>query len=302
MKTIHLSVSLLMACSAFAGTEHRISKEEYVDQWSPVAVEQMLQHGIPASITLAQGILESANGNSELALKGNNHFGIKCHGWDGKKMYIDDDAKNECFRVYKSADESYRDHSEFLKGYNRYAFLFEYSADDYVSWAKGLKKAGYATNPKYPDLLIGIIEDLNLNRFDEMASPELAAPMIATSSSMKANSHQVQIHERGVRYVVAKKGDTFYKIAQECGLTLSQLYRFNDFGGQKDFLEPGDVVYIQAKKRGKLFGKEDVVVQKEMTLDELSQVYAVNKQTIIRLNGYTENIEVIAKGEKVTLR
>lgn len=294
------SCVLAVSFGAAASGAHKISKQEYVDQWSPVAVEQMLQYNIPASITLAQGILESANGNSELAQKGNNHFGIKCHGWDGKKMYIDDDAENECFRVYKDGEESYRDHSEFLKTYNRYSFLFDYGTEDYKSWAMGLSKAGYATNPKYPDLLIGIIEDLNLHEYDKLQ--QQAVPVLAQTSAMQRNVHNVQVHDQGVNYVVAKSGDTFYSIAQEFGLTLSQLYRFNDFGDRKDYLEPGDVVYVQAKKRGKFFGKEEIVLTEDMSVEELSQRYAVNKHTIQRLNGYAEETEVIARGEKVILR
>ena len=303
MKHLITSIAVLAVSASFAGGHNRISKQEYVEQWSPVAVEQMVEFGIPASITLAQGILESANGNSVLATKGNNHFGIKCHGWEGKKMYKDDDRENECFRVYKNAKASYRDHSEFLKKYNRYAFLFDYKSDDYKSWAKGLKKAGYATNPKYPQLLIDIIEDLELHKYDKLGNSDVfQAPQILASNSMHSNTHTIRVHERGVKYVVAKNGDTFYKIAQEYNLTLSQLYRFNDFGDQKDFLESGDIVYIQAKKRGSLFKKEEIVLASDMSLHELSQAYAVNMESVKRLNQYSEETNVIAKGEKVTLR
>ena len=152
MKRVFTITAVLLAGASLAN-DARISKSEYVDQWKETAIKEMVDNNIPASITLAQGILESASGNSSLAVKGNNHFGIKCHGWKGKEMYADDDAKNECFRVYKSADESYKDHSEFLKTYSRYAFLFTYDVTDYKSWARGLKKAGYATNPQYPSML-----------------------------------------------------------------------------------------------------------------------------------------------------
>lgn len=300
MKTIVSAFAVALASFGWASETHVISKQEYVQQWSPIAVQEMQKYGIPASITLAQGILESANGNSKLAVEGNNHFGIKCHDWDGKKMYKDDDAANECFRVYRSGEESFKDHSEFLKTHNRYAFLFNYSADDYKSWARGLREAGYATNSKYPDLLIGIIEDLHLDTYDKMSSGVVSAPVLA--QSVQRNAHNVQTHERGVDYVVVKAGDTYYSLAQEFGLTLSQLYRFNDLGDKKDFLEPGDIVYVQAKKHGKLFSKEEIVLTKDMTIGELSQYYAVNKRTIQRLNGFTDDIQVIAKGEKVILR
>lgn len=287
----------------------KISKQQYVDNWKGVAIEQMMMHEIPASITLAQGILESANGNSELAQKANNHFGIKCHDWKGDKVYKDDDTKNECFRAYKTAEQSYVDHSEFLKKHKRYAFLFDYKSDDYKSWAKGLKQAGYATNPKYPDLLIGIIEDLNLSQYDNFSNTKIGKqPQIVEvkkteiKSNIRTNSHQVYIHEKGVKYVVAKKGDTFYTIATEFGLKLSQLYRYNDFDKHKDVLESGDVIYIRPKKRANLFKKEEIVVEKEISLIELSQKQALNINSLKRLNDITNDEAIIASGRKVTLR
>ena len=303
MKQVITTIAICAVASSFAGESSRISKQEYVQQWSQVAVQQMVEYGIPASITLAQAILESANGNSNLAKEGNNHFGIKCHGWEGEKMYKDDDRDNECFRVYKNAEASFKDHSEFLKMYNRYAFLFDYSSDDYASWAKGLKQAGYATNPNYPQLLIDIIEDLNLHEYDRIGkSEDLKAPLIATNSQVQGNSHMLKEHERGVKYVVVKKGDTFYKIAQEFGLTLSQLYRFNDFEAGKDFLESGEIVYVESKKKGSLFKKEEIVLTKNMTIQEISQVYAVDLESVRRMNHYSEEQKIITKGEKVTLR
>lgn len=300
MRTLFSLAAVACISVSWAEESHKITQREYVDQWGGVAVEQMARFRIPASITLAQGILESGNGNSELAVKGNNHFGIKCHGWSGKKMYVDDDAKDECFRVYNSGAESYKDHSEFLKTYERYAFLFEYDEDDYKSWARGLKSAGYATNPKYPDLLIELIENLELDKYDKMVTNEISAPILA--SSRQRNTHTVNVHERGVDYIVVKAGDTYYSIAQEFGLTLSQLYRFNSFDQKKDFLEPGDVVYVRAKKSGNLFKKEEQVLDKSMTVEEISQVYAIRLKTLRRLNGWDENTKEIAAGAKVILR
>ena len=149
----------------------KMSRQEYIEKYKDIAIREMDKTGIPASITLAQGCLESGNGNSELAQKAKNHFGIKCHSsWKGEGFYMDDDAKDECFRVYKDPEESYKDHSEFLVNGSRYDFLFELKPTDYKGWAHGLKKAGYATNPKYPDLLIKIIEDEELNLLDEKKS------------------------------------------------------------------------------------------------------------------------------------
>lgn len=301
MKKVFTITSLLLAGTSFAN-DARISKSEYVGQWKETAIQQMMENNIPASITLAQGILESASGNSTLALKGNNHFGIKCHGWSGKTVYMDDDSKNECFRAYKTAAESYSDHSEFLKTYSRYAFLFTYDVSDYKSWANGLKKAGYATSPDYPSLLIGIIEDLNLNEYDKMGLPsEITTPELIASSSVYTNKHEVIQHESKVKYVVIKKGDTFYSISKEFGLNLSQLYRYNNFEANKDLLEPGDIVYIQPKRRGSIFKNKEIVVAKSMSINELSQKYATNVKSIKRLNDFADDA-MVSKGDVVNLR
>ena len=144
--------------------------ELYVKKYSDLAVKEMKQYKIPASITLSQGILESGNGESRLATKGNNHFGIKCHGWKGKEIYADDDEENECFRKYRRVEDSFRDHSIFLSNNGRYSFLFELDLNDYKGWAHGLKKAGYATSPNYAEKLISLIEKYNLSRFDKYST------------------------------------------------------------------------------------------------------------------------------------
>ncbi len=301
MKRVITLSALLLAGTSFAN-DVRITKSEYVDHWKATAIQQMIDNNIPASITLAQGILESGSGNSALAISGNNHFGIKCHGWTGKKMYLDDDKDNECFRVYKTADQSYKDHSEFLMGYSRYAFLFTYDVTDYKSWAKGLKKAGYATNPKYPDLLIGIIEDLNLDQYDRngLLSEGYKSELIA-STDVYSNNHNVVLHESKVKYVLAQKGDTFYKISKEFGLNLSQLYRYNNFDGNKDVLEEGDIIYIQPKRRGIIFKNKEIVAKTDMRVEELSQMYATNVKSFKKLNNFTDGTTA-SKGESVNLR
>ena len=149
-------------------------QQQYIEKYAPVAVAEMQRSGVPASITLAQGLLESGSGRSTLATKGNNHFGIKCHSkWTGDTIHADDDRKNECFRKYKSADESFRDHSDFLRYSDRYKFLFELERTDYKGWAYGLKQAGYATDPTYASKLIKYVEDYNLSRYDTL-TPEQA--------------------------------------------------------------------------------------------------------------------------------
>ena len=169
-------IAVLMLVTTMSATAQVPQIEKYVEEWAPTAVREMYRSGVPASITLAQGILESRYGLSPLAAEGNNHFGIKCHkDWTGKKQYHDDDEKGECFRVYDSADESFRDHSDFLRYRDRYKFLFEFETTDYKSWANGLKKAGYATDPGYPDKLIKYIEDYKLNEYDSMTLAQAEA-------------------------------------------------------------------------------------------------------------------------------
>lgn len=286
-KLMILLVLFLAIYSGVRANEKRISNDEYVEMWRQVAVEQMIDFKIPASITLAQGILESGSGNSMLAQKGNNHFGIKCHGWQGDKMFLDDDQKDECFRVYDNAELSYVDHSEFLVGKSRYASLFENDITDYKAWAKGLKDAGYATNPKYPNLLIEIIERLNLSELDRLGLPiasKLKSKSTSVNTSNKSTTHLVQNHENKVKYIVAKRGDTFYKISKEYSVGLWQLYRYNDFGNNKDVLEEGDIVYLQpkrkrAKEKGALF-----VVKSKITLREISQQEAIKVESLLKMN------------------
>lgn len=218
----------------------------YIDVFKTVAIEEMNKYGIPASITLAQGILESGSGNSSLAKYANNHFGIKCTSeWKGKAYYKDDDQSNDCFRVYKDARESYKDHSEFLKR-KRYSFLFELDKNDYKNWALGLKTAGYATNPKYPDMLIGIIEKYQLNQYD---TPESEKEKIAREDRVfteinanipvdKKKFSPVNVAPKdppttttGTKptdsYYLVKQGDTLFKISQLYKLTIDELKTLN---------------------------------------------------------------------------
>ena len=162
------ALALVMSMLISAVVPSKSPQDDYIRKYAPVAVREMYRSGVPASITLAQGLLESRYGQSDLALKGNNHFGIKCHDWTGKKMYHDDDRRGECFRVYGTADESFSDHSDFLRYRDRYKSLFNNDVTDYKAWAHGLKKAGYATDPAYPSKLIKLIEDYHLDKYDTM--------------------------------------------------------------------------------------------------------------------------------------
>lgn len=306
MKYFSVFIGSLMVNLVFANETKKYTQEEYVETWKSTAVSQMIQFKIPASITMAQGILESGNGNSLLAQKANNHFGIKCHDWSGEKMYIDDDKKNECFRSYSSADESFADHSKFLTGRTRYASLFALSITDYEAWAKGLKEAGYATNPKYPDLLIDLIKRLKLDELDQLgtqtANPtELLTKNTVNKSESKLSSRVVLMHKNKIKYIVAKKGDTFYRISKEFGISLWQLYRYNDFGDKKDVLIEGDLVYLQPKRK-KSKTQSTFDVQTAITLRQISQLEGIKLESLLDKNNISSPDEVILKGEKINLK
>ncbi|MGY5850078.1 glucosaminidase domain-containing protein [Salegentibacter sp. F14] len=207
----------------------RYSVEDYIKDFSELAQEEMRLYNIPASITLAQGILESGAGQGDLSRRANNHFGIKCHDWDGPRVYHDDDARGECFRKYKDPKYSYRDHSLFLTERARYAPLFDLSADDYKAWARGLRKAGYATDRKYPEKLIGIIERYELYRYD-------ADVLKRPSPSYTHNPEPSELTYR------VEKGDTLYGIAKRYNVSVQDLQRYNDLKDAN--LAVGQILYI----------------------------------------------------------
>ena len=184
-----------------------LNTEDYVKYYSNIAMDEMVQFGIPASITLAQGILESGAGKGRLAVQANNHFGIKCHDWNGKKIYHDDDEEQECFRKYDNPEYSYRDHSLFLTNRGRYSFLFDLKRDDYKQWAKGLKKAGYATDPKYPQKLIDLIERYELYKYDNIV--------------LKKKNKQYKV----------RRGDTLYSISEKFNMSVNSIKRLNNLKG-----------------------------------------------------------------------
>ena len=198
---------------------------DYIRKYAAVSVKEMHLHRIPASITLAQGILESGRGRSELALKSNNHFGIKCHSeWQGQRVYHDDDHKGECFRKYQYVESSYDDHSAFLTQRRRYAFLFDYDSDDYKGWAKGLRRAGYATDKKYPNKLIKIIEDYRLHEFDKIKNR-------GGNKNIDVVTDDARTKKTIGKYYEVKKGDTLYSIARKFNTTVDTIKEIN---GLKD--------------------------------------------------------------------
>lgn len=227
--------------SVSAPARSKDATENYVDDFASVAMEEMKLYRIPASITLAQGILESGSGAGRLALEGNNHFGIKCHkDWTGGSIKHDDDALQECFRTYKDASYSYRDHSLFLSDRKRYAFLFSLGNDDYVAWARGLRKAGYATDPKYPEKLIGLIERYELFKYDAMVLGK--EPMKLPEKRVIPKVDYVE----GDTHRVAK-GDTLYNISKRYGLTVEELQQFNSLSDNNISL--GQIIYVSKPKK-----------------------------------------------------
>jgi LysM repeat protein len=281
-----IAFGLLILSNSVFGQE--ISRKEYIEKYSSLAIIQMHQYKIPASITLAQGILESNHGNSRLATKANNHFGIKCHGWEGKKIFADDDKKNECFRNYKNVLESFVDHSLFLNKYSRYEFLFDYKITDYKSWAKGLKKAGYATNSKYPELLIKIIEENKLYQFDREK----------IDKNLISGKRNIYMHPNKIKYVISQNQETYEKIAKSLNIKLKQILKYND-DNKLSVLKVGTKVFIQPKRnRSK---QRTHVVNKGEDLRSISQTYGIKMKSLKKRN------ELILKnglnnGDKLRLR
>ncbi len=323
MKNILLFPLLILTFNIYS----QISKQEYIKKYSPLAISEMRRTGIPASITLAQGLLESGSGNSMLAKQANNHFGIKCHkSWKGPKIYKDDDKKHECFRKYGSVKESYDDHSNFLVKYSRYDFLFELKPTNYKKWAKGLKKAGYATNPKYPQRLIKLIEDYNLYEFDtysdkkhkellaeyteietesDKEKPEENSTYIIKKRPKPVEDYEFQIGydiklNNNVKYVIAKKGDTFDKITKKLEKMFWELPKYNELD-KNTKLKQGQIVYIQPKRRKAEKGKEFHIVKKGETLYTVSQIYAIKTKHLQKLNNLKPNQKIHA-GDKIWLR
>lgn len=259
--------------------------QDYIDKYKDIAIEQMVKHGIPASITLAQGILESGAGKSVLAVKGNNHFGIKCHEWSGPTMIKSDDRPDDCFRVYKNARQSFEDHSAFLQR-PRYKSLFGLSRSDYRAWAKGLKECGYATNPSYPQLLISLIETYNLYTFDNKKHYDHDAarhPGKNTAISI-TNPHQVFSYNKNY-YIRARRGDSFVSLSKELNISAKRLASYNEL--DKDYvLKEGDVIYLKKKQKKavKDFKRRPHVVKQGDSMYSIAQMYGIRLSSLYKKN------------------
>ena len=321
LRTVFLALACaLCADAAWAAGDPKpaATQEHYIASWQDEAVAQMQKYGIPASITLAQGILESGNGVSQLAQRSNNHFGIKCHStWTGKRTYHDDDEKGECFRVYDDAKQSYEDHSQFLLR-DRYARLFELEPTDYKGWAKGLKACGYATNPKYANLLITLIERHNLHELDvpggtwsgeeSLASNEGERNVREHDVVRRANngggtldlgrSHRLRTTEHGVQFVYAEEGDTQASLTQDLDIMPWQIRAYNEVTKNHEF-KAGDRIYLQPKKGHA--ATTWYTVRQGQNLWQISQMHGVRTKALARKN-HLDPTDPLRPGMKLSLQ
>jgi LysM repeat protein len=302
MRRLAFVVFTVFSLSALAQTGRKMTRSEYIETYKDLAMREMERTGIPASITLAQGAFESGDGNSTLAREGNNHFGIKCHDWTGKKIYHDDDVKNDCFRKYKSVEESYRDNSDFLKTHPRYKFLFDLGKDDYKAWAKGLKDAGYATNPSYSQQLIKVIEDFKLYQYDHTVTAGIEGKPGVTKSyeTTKYAGGRKKYNNNRVKNVIAREGDNFNSLSEELDLLSWQLPKYNDLPEEYVFKE-GQKVYLQPKRNRAEVGNQVHIVKEGETLQSISQLYAmkIDKLAARNLLNVTDTLKA---GDELLLR
>jgi LysM repeat protein len=313
---------ITMVFCALIANSQTISPLEYIEQYKDLAIREMKRMGVPAAITLAQGLLETESGNSSLLKKSNNHFGIKCKSnWNGIGVSHDDDAIGECFRTYKDAEESYRDHSNFLRSSNRYALLFKLAPTDYVGWAKGLRKAGYATNPKYPDILIKNIEKYDLQQYSFAAAEEVpvfetekyendkevpfvwsddsAATATTTTNKIATSPVSEGIQSiNGAKCTYAKKGTSLLAIASQNNIQLSRLLEFNDFKSD-GILQKDQVIFLQ--KKAMVAASAFYITNKDEIPLDIAQQYGIQLQALVDYNTISSNA-IIPAGTKLYLQ
>lgn len=292
--------------------------ENYVKTYYPMAVEQMNRHGIPASITLAQALLEGGAGRSDLVREANNHFGVKADKrWNGKTYSKWDNGKWCKFRVYKSTQESYEDHSKFLLSNSRYDFLFDLRKDDYKGWARGLKKAGYAEDPQYPTKLINIIERYGLNRYDSYKKSDViksevikkessvngavVAKIVTSPGYTTASGYHELLKANGLIYTLAFDGDTFESLSAELGVSKRKLRRYNDL--YKGYvINGGDIIYLEKKNNKARRGTSFHTAQQGESLYGLSQKYGIKLKKLYKMNPMYIEYTKLKVGDVVRLR
>ncbi len=327
-----LLLTLLVSCRASRPTVTPVSVTQsagdYINTYKDLAISEMRRTGVPASITLAQGMLESDYGRSSLARFANNHFGIKCHNdWTGQTFRMNDDRRNECFRKYRRPEDSFYDHSDFLKTGSRYDFLFEIDPSNYKAWAQGLKRAGYATNPDYANMIIRKIEENRLYEFDRPYTASIPAPQgnsqvkvtdspARTSGNSTANPTQSQANtitfgdimaraprikeNNRVQYIIVKDGETKKMIEDEFQMLKWELARYNDL--KDDFVPvPGQILYLEPKRDKADAGTEVHIASQGDTMYMISQKYAIRLNSLLEMNGMTEGQEPVA-GQKILLQ
>ncbi|MFI3322969.1 MAG: glucosaminidase domain-containing protein [Rikenellaceae bacterium] len=319
-------------CTAFlslqASAQQKMTTEQYISVFKDLAIAGMREYRVPASITMAQGILESASGNSRLATEANNHFGIKCKPeWTGDKILHDDDAKDECFRKYDSAYDSYVDHGKFLAERKYYVALFDLDIMDYVAWARGLKTAGYATSPTYADNLIRIIETNKLYKLDEEAmsfskpvvKEEVVAEVkptvkeerdpsiyygvkVVAADYMQTTSKSIPTYmNNGVKFVIARKGDNIQVLASLTGKSPKALLKYNELDTVPSEISEGSIIYVSSKKSKASNGYTFHTVSKGETLHYVSQKYGIKISKLAKMNLYSTSY-TIKPGQKMLLR
>jgi LysM repeat protein len=322
MKKHKLLFTLLFAAVSnliFAQSSDIVRK--YIETYKNVAIAEEIRTGVPAAITLAQGIHETGAGTSDLVLASNNHFGIKCNGWNGQTVSHDDDAKGECFRKYDNPGDSYKDHSDFLKNRPYYTSLFKLDPADYRAWAYGLKKAGYATNPRYAQILIKLIEDYDLQQYTLLAldgkfadgGDVVYASDVKTESANDAKTNEPVIQKAVVKtynypsgvfkinetsVVFVKKGTSFLKVANDNDISLSRLFEFNDMK-PIDIAENDQLIYLQRKR--KIGPEEFHIVQEGETLRDIAQAEGIRFESLLEYNMLKEGMQP-AVGEKLNLK
>lgn len=336
-KTIILGIIfclLLATGSADASAKSRKTRqtrEEYIERYKHIAIDQMERYGIPASITMAQGILESDSGNSLLSRSSNNHFGIKCKkNWSGRKVYHDDDAKGECFRAYPTVEASYDDHAEFLDQQPRYDSLFRYASDDYRSWARGLKACGYATAPDYAERLVKIIEEAKLYLLDrpngdklyaqrreeqkdpdEWFSSQSSVPVAVAAAGVDVDNYRVSVanhkghaiyRTNGVQYILAKEEESFEQIGKLFRLSARKLRKYNDLTDENAQPMSGEVIYIEPKK-SRWEGEERLhTCRAGETAYAVGQRYAIRARSVAKMNKLHKRPDALNEGRTIRIR
>ena len=304
IKTYIIGISLLFCATSQAQMKWNQTYQTYINQYKDLAIEQMLRYHIPARICVVQGLFESSAGRSVLASQGNNLFGIKCHNWTGPTQYHDDDARGECFRVYKDARDSYEDHSKFLARQPRYARLFELGQRNYKGWAQGLKQCGYATNPQYANKLIQIIELYKLFAYHK--ANRLDRFMAEHSGSEQAVNAQGLLHPiykfNDNYYLITREGDTFKALGKEVEINWRKLAKYNE-RDKNDVMHKGEIVYLKKKRKKapKQYKNRPHIVKKGESMYIISQKYGIRLKNLYKMN-YFDIDHQIKIGDRIRIR